>query len=145
VITNQRQYRISKSWLARFERDRAANAAAAPSAEVDPRIRMAMRDALASEGDVLRSQLERYEQLRDGTITGRELDSIRELPVALIEGRVAARLTQRVLGERLGVAEQQVQRWEATAYAGVGVERLQDVADALGIRIHERVTYGSAG
>jgi HTH-type transcriptional regulator/antitoxin HigA len=144
VITNQRQYRISKAWLARFERDRVANAAGAPSAGVDPRVHEAMGDALASEADVLRAQLERSERLRDGTITGRELDSIREVPVALIEGRIAAKLTQRALGERLGVAEQQVQRWEATSYVGVGVERLQDVADALGIRIRERVTYGGA-
>jgi len=53
-------------------------------------------------------------------------------------------MTQRALAERLGVAEQQVQRWEATNYAGVGLERLQDIADALDTRIRENVTYSSA-
>jgi DNA-binding transcriptional regulator YiaG len=144
VITNERQYRITKAQLKRFDDDLAAHDTRTPSADVDLRLHQAMRDALTSEADELRAQLERYEQLRDGAITGRELDSLRELPTALIEARIAAKLTHRALAQRLGVAEQQVQRWEATAYAGVGLDRLQDVADALGSRIYENVTYSSA-
>jgi HTH-type transcriptional regulator/antitoxin HipB len=37
-----------------------------------------------------------------------------ELLVALIEARIAAGLTQKALADRLGVAEQQIQRYEAT-------------------------------
>jgi len=144
VITNERQYRITKAQLKRFEDDLDAQGARTPSADRDPRLHRAMRDALASEADELRAQLEHYEQLRDGTITGRELDSLRDLPTALIEARIAAKMTQRALAGRLGVAEQQVQRWEATNYTGVGLERLQDIADALGSRIRENVTYSSA-
>ena len=144
MITNERQYRITKAQLKRFEDDLAAHDARKPAAGVDPRLHQAMREALASEADELRAQIKHYEELRDGTITGRELDSLRELPTALIEARIAANLTQRALADRLGIAEQQVQRWEATAYAGVGLERLQDIADALGSRIRENVTYSSA-
>ncbi|HEX7290566.1 MAG TPA: helix-turn-helix transcriptional regulator [Conexibacter sp.] len=144
MITNERQYRITKAQLKRFEDDIAAHDDRTPSAGVDPRLHRAMREALASEADELRAQIKRYEELRDGAITGRELDSLRELPTALIEARIAANMTQRTLAERLGVAEQQVQRWEASAYAGVGLERLQDIADALGSRIRENVTYSSA-
>jgi len=144
VITNERQYRITKAQLKRFEDDLAAHDVRPASPGVDPRIHAAMRDGLASEADELRAQLEHYEQLRNGTITGRDLESLRELPTALIEARIAAKMTQRALADRLGVAEQQVQRWEATAYAGVGLNRLQDIADALGSRIRENVTYSSA-
>lgn len=144
MITNERQYRITKAQLKRFEDDLAAHNARTPASDVDPRLHQAMRDALISEADELRAQLEHYEQLRDGAITGRELDSLRELPTALIEARIAANMTQRALADSLGVAEQQVQRWEATAYAGVGLERLQDVADALGSRIRENIIYSSA-
>jgi DNA-binding transcriptional regulator YiaG len=144
VITNERQYRISRAQLKRFEDDLAAHDARTPSADVDPRLHQAMREALASEADELRAQLKHYEQLRDGAITGRQLDSLRDLPTALIEARIAANLTQRDLADRLGVAEQQVQRWEATSYTGVGLDRLQDIADALDTRIREDVTYSSA-
>jgi len=40
--------------------------------------------------------------------------------------------------------EQQVQRWEATSFTGVGLDRLQDIADALGIQIRETITYASS-
>jgi HTH-type transcriptional regulator/antitoxin HigA len=103
-----------------------------------------MRDAIASEADELRSQLNHYEQLRNGEITGREISSLRELPSALIEARIAARLTQRELAARIGVAEQQIQRWEASQYSGVSLERLQSIADALGVNIHETITYSPA-
>jgi HTH-type transcriptional regulator/antitoxin HigA len=53
-------------------------------------------------------------------------------------------MTQRQLAERIGVAEQQVQRWEANDYSGVGLDRLQTVADALCVQIHETITYSSA-
>ena len=53
-------------------------------------------------------------------------------------------MTQRTLADRLGISEQQVQRWEATAYAGVGLDRLQDIADALGSRIREETSPTAA-
>jgi len=144
VITNERQYRITKAALKRFEENLAAHDAGDRSPHVDARIHRAMREGIASEADELRAQLHHYEQLRDGHITKREITSLRELPGALIEARIAARLTQRDLAERIGVAEQQIQRWEASDYAGVNLERLQSIADALGIDIRETITYSPA-
>ena len=144
MITNERQYRITKAELKRFEENLAAHDARDRSPHVDPRIHRAMREGIASEADELRAQLHHYEQLRDGHITKREITSLRELPGALIEARIAARLTQRDLAERIGVVEQQVQRWEASDYAGVNLERLQSIADALGIDIRETITYSPA-
>ena len=91
-----------------------------------------MGDALRSEAEVLRGQLKDYEHLREGRVKQRTLRTLNELPKAIIEAQIAARITQKGLADRLGVAEQQVQRWEATGYAGVSVQRLQQVADALG-------------
>jgi HTH-type transcriptional regulator/antitoxin HigA len=141
MITNERQYRIANAQLGRFEDTLAAHDASKRTADVDPRVHQAMRDAIASELDELRAQLGRYDDLRSGRVAERTLDSLRELPIALIEARIAAHLTQRELGELLGVPEQQIQRWEANMYTGVGVERLQAIADALKLEIHETVTY----
>jgi DNA-binding transcriptional regulator YiaG len=104
-----------------------------------------MIEATASERDELRAQLERYDDLRSGRVTQRTLTSIRELSIALIEARIAARLTQRELAERLGLPEQQVQRWEANSYAGVAIDRLQEVGDALALQVLETVTYTAPG
>lgn len=141
MITNERQYRITKAELKKFDDAAATQATRGPSPNVDPRIRAAMGEALQSEAEELRRQLEEYEQLRAGQIKTRNLRSLTELPRAIIEARIAGHVTQKALGQRLGVAEQQVQRWEATDYAGVSVERMQDVADALGIQITEKVSF----
>ena len=141
MIANERQYRIAKAELKRFEDALAAQAAAGPTPDVHPRIHQATLDAMASERDELRAQLERYDDLRSGRVAQRTLTSLGELPIALIEARIAARLTQRELAERLGVPEQQVQRWEANSYGGVAIERVQEIADALQLQVLETVTY----
>jgi len=145
MITNERQYRIANAELKRFDEALAAQATSEPSPDIHPRIHQAMLDATASERDELRAQLERYDDLRFGRVAQRTLTSIRELPIALIEARIAARLTQRELAERLGVPEQQVQRWEANSYSGVGTERLQEIADALKLEVLETITYAVPG
>jgi ribosome-binding protein aMBF1 (putative translation factor) len=144
MITNERQYRITKGALKKFEASIAAHDAGQPSPDVHPRIYQAMGDALRSEADVLQAQLREYDRLRGGRVKQRTLRSLNELPKAIIEARIAARITQKGLADRLGVAEQQVQRWEATKYAGVSVERLQEVADALGAKITEKVQFRAA-
>jgi transcriptional regulator with XRE-family HTH domain len=141
VITNERQYGISKTELQRFEAAAEAQRQEAPSEGVDPRIHEAMGAALESEIEELRAQIKRYEDLRDGRVSQRELGSLRDFPTALIEARIAAGFTQKALAESLDVKEQQVQRWEANLYSGVGVERLQGVADALGMEVTETVSY----
>ncbi len=141
MIANQRQYGITKTELAKFEKALEQQRASSPSPGVHPRIHQAMQDAIESQIADLRAELQRYDDLRSGRVASRTLTSLRELPVALIEGRIAARLSQRELAERLGVPEQQVQRWEANGYSGVSVDRLQDIADALGIQLRETVEY----
>jgi DNA-binding XRE family transcriptional regulator len=84
------------------------------------------------------------EKLCDGPITRREITALRELPSVLIQARIAAQLTRRQLAERIGVAEQQVQRWEANDYSGVNLAGLQRIADTLGVHMHGTIAYGSA-
>lgn len=142
MITNQRQYRITRNWLKRFEQARAG--VEEQGAHLVPRARQAFSDAYESQIEELREQLADYEALRLGQIAVLELDSLNQLPEALIRARAAAGLSQDQLAHRLGLKKQQVQRYEATRYAGVGVDRLQAIADALGVKIHERVVLPSA-
>ena len=142
MITNERQYRITRAQLKRFDEAAKAQGARDPSPGVDPRIHAAMGDALSSEAEELRRQVHEYEQLLAGEIKVRSLSSLTDLPRALIEARIAGHVTQKELAGRLELAEQQIQRWEATNYAGVGLERMQNVADALGARITEKISFG---
>ena len=137
MITNERQYRITRSWLERFEQARMS--AEQNAVDLHPRARQALRDQYDSQVEELRADLADYEALCRGQVTVLELDSLSELPDALIRARAASGLSQAALAERLGLKKQQIQRYEATRYAKVGIERLQAVADALGVEIREQV------
>ena len=142
MIANDLQYRVTRTAAREFEE--ALARLDQTEAQRSPEMRALMRAAMESQLEDLRQQLAEYENLRAGTIQVFELDSLTELPAALIRARIAAGLTQKALAERLGMREQQVQRYEATRYSGVSLERLQAVADALGVRIYERVVLPTA-
>jgi len=141
MITNQRQYAISQGELRRFEEALAEALSREPSPDVDPAIHRAMQQSLVSEIEELQGQIDRYEGLRDGKIRNRVLRSLREVPYALVEARIAANLTQKDLAIRVGLAEQQIQRYESSAYTGVALERLQDLADALEVNLNLTIAF----
>jgi DNA-binding Xre family transcriptional regulator len=138
MITNERQYRITKAWLEKFEQGAARSEEAA--AGLHPRLQQAMHDQYEGQAEELRAQLKEYESLRAGRIKRVELHSFADLPSVLIRGRIAAGLTHKELAQRLGMTEQQVQRYEARNYKGVGIERLQQIADALDVKTSGTVT-----
>lgn len=142
MITNERQYRITKSWLERFGQARAG--VDEQGGSLHPRALQALRDQYDSQIYELRQELAEYEALRRGDVVVLELDSLDELPLALIRARTAAGLSQQALAERLGLKKQQIQRYEAARYASVSLQRLQAIADALGMKIRERVTLPAA-
>ena len=142
MIENERQYRSTKAWMETFTRSAANMAEVAAAA--DPLIRAAIVAQYQSQAEELQGELDEYEALREGRVASLEVDSLAELPEALIRARIAARLTQKELAARLGLKEQQIQRYEATRYSGVSLQRAQAVVDALGARIHERLILQAA-
>ena len=95
MITNERQYKITKNQLEAFEQAHAEALTKGPAPGVHPRIHQAMEEGLASQIDDLREQVEQYEALRAGVIRRRVLTSVLDLLPALIEARIAAGLTQK--------------------------------------------------
>ena len=138
MITNDVQYRSTLAWVARFDADVAMLEMATPAPR--SRLQQAKIDATRSQADDLRGQVEAYEALRSGTVRRFEAGSLLGLAEALVMARVARGWTQRRLADELGVAEQQIQRYESTGYASASLARLARVAAALGVTITETVT-----
>gem|GEM_PF-109185 len=55
-----------------------------------------------------------------------------DIGLALIATRRAAGISQRELGDAVGVAQQQIARWEASGYRNAALERVDAVAQVLG-------------
>jgi DNA-binding XRE family transcriptional regulator len=133
MISNERQYRVTKAQAEKFSR---ALQEAIERSGVDPLLQKLENDALQSQLHDLEQELREYERLRSAEESVLTLDSFAELPRALVKARVASGLTQKDLADRLGLKEQQIQRYEATEYTAASVRRLRQVIEALGIRVH---------
>jgi len=104
-------------------------------------IAKAQLDALRSESEILAEQLAEYEALKSGAVEHFKTDSLSELPGVLVKARIAKGLSQRQLAERLGLKEQQIQRYEAENYDAASLRRILEVADALGLHISKHAWF----
>jgi len=136
MIKNERQYRITKAQVAKFERALAPGGAGPRgSPPLHPLLQKAQEDALRSQLADLRAELDEYEALLARQPAVLELASFEDLPRALIQARIAAGISQKALAERLGLKEQQIQRYEATDYASASLTRVTEVVRALGLTV----------
>jgi transcriptional regulator with XRE-family HTH domain/Zn-dependent peptidase ImmA (M78 family) len=136
MITNERQYKITRGEADRFRQaiDELHNDYAAHD-NVHPRLLQAQLEAMESQLADLQAELSEYDRLKSTDLAMISIDSFDTLAEGLIKSRIASGLSQKGLAERLGLKEQQIQRYEAERYASASYQRLRDIADALGIRI----------
>lgn len=145
MIKNERQYRITKAQIDKFARALEQLAEHSDSSQqVHPILQKAQADALQSQFTELRRQIEEYEALKSGQRAVLEIESLEELPLALIKARIAAGLSQKDLAEQLELKEQQIQRYEDTEYASASFARLVEVSQVLGIKVREDVLLPSS-
>ena len=140
MIKNERQYRLTKAQAQKFELALAEVLSQTPPAGMSPILHKAQLDALQSQLTDLRREIDEYEALRTGRAAVSVAGSFDDLPMALIRARIASGLSQKELAERLGVKEQQVQRYEATEYSSASLARVRAVISALGVNVREEVS-----
>ena len=134
MITNKRQYNITRKLASRFSQALDEfDAKSADRTNVHPRIVLAERDALRGQLEDLEIELREYERLKSTNVSDIKIASIYELPEGLIKARIASGLSQRELAERLEIKAQQIQRYEAEGYASASFQRLCEVARAVGL------------
>ncbi len=134
MITNERQYRITKKKAENFvEALKEFEAKVSERVDVSLRLIEAERRAMKEQLAALLKEVEEYERVRDGGVPDLEVKSIDELPEFLIKARIASRMTQRELAERVQLHEQQIQRYEAEGYESASFRRMRQVAHALGV------------
>ncbi len=140
MIKNERQYRITKAQAERFSQAlRDLRADEDEQHELHPRLRQIQEEALKSQLKDLKDDLREYETLKAGSFAFEQLKSVSELPKLLIRARIASGFSQRELAGRLGLKEQQIQRYEATNYASASLNRIMEVVSALGVEINKAV------
>jgi len=138
MIKNERQYLITKAQTKKFKE--AIVAFDNKTTDTHPLLTKAQREALESQLAELKLQIDEYERLRSGKIKRLKKSSFQNLPVELIRARIARGLTQKDLAGKLGMKEQQIQRYEETDYASASLSRVNEVIKALDLKIKEEIT-----
>ena len=139
MIKNEKQYRITKAQVRRFQDAISKLAKQDRPANIRPRLWEAQRQAAQLQMEELQQQVEEYERLHLGRNKGVVMETVEDLPRALIRARIAAGMTQEGLARRLGVKPQQVQRYEATEYESASFTRICKVVQALGLKMAKSV------
>jgi ribosome-binding protein aMBF1 (putative translation factor) len=136
MILNERQYAITKAQIKKFESvlDQVKNSEIPKDMNGQLR-RETHLDALESQLEEMREEVEEYERLKAGEINNLTIESYSQLPSALIQARIIRGWTQEQLAESLGVKAQQVQRDEANLYAGASFSKLLAVQKALNLEV----------
>ena len=132
MIKNERQYRITKAQAKRFEQTLTELVRKnQQDKSIHPLIAQAREDAIHSQLLDLRAEIQEYEALKAGKFDLDTLNVVSGLPTMLVKARIAQGMSQRELAERVGLKEQQIQRYEATDYASASLSRIREVVSGL--------------
>ena len=136
MIKNERQYKITKSHLDKFKETllNLEKKDTTPLTELE-------KSAIQSQMTDLKQEIDEYDDLKSGMVPVFGLNSIDQLPKTLIKARISLGLSQKKLGELIGLAEQQIQRYESTDYETANIARIKEIASALNLEIAKNMSF----
>ena len=133
MIQNEYQYKISQAKIKELQQE--SIELNKIKAELHPRQFKIRENGLQGMIDDILTDLSKYEELKKHP-SFIKIDSFGEIPIALIKARIALGMTQKDLAEKLGMKEQQIQRYEANQYSSAGFQRLVEIAMALDVKLN---------
>jgi ribosome-binding protein aMBF1 (putative translation factor) len=137
MIKNEKQYLITKNSINDFKK--AIEQSQKTKEKMNHVIFNAMIEGINSQIEDLENEVKEYENLK--TKNEITVNNLNEIPLALIKARISRGLSQEKLAELLNVKQQQIQKYEATNYAGVGFERIIEIGDVLGLELKNKVIF----
>lgn len=138
MIRNEKQYEYTQELEKRCEDTLARYDAQEEEVKKNDPWWSAMRESIQSHLDAFKAEIAEYERLvkcdraQDLKI---EVDSIVELPRVLIKARIAAKMTQKELADRLGLEENRIKQYEESDYQCASWVEIIDITEALAVEL----------
>ena len=135
TILNEREARDTKAVIECLDKALSSDGYFQPLIEGIPvEIVPGIRNALAREKAELEAVLSAYLNAKSGDYEALQKKSGCDLGVTLIVARIARGLSQKELARRLGMREQQIQRYESDRYKSISLSNYMRVARVLGVK-----------
>ena len=141
-ILNERTYWIAKSNIRKLQAD--LEAVHRNPQHSSDKVHQKKIDELEQQVFQLVCSIADYDALKRAGGMRFKLASLQDLGLALIKARISLGWSQERLAGELDMPKQQIQRYEATAYASASFRRILEVADALSINLSGTATTGSS-
>jgi len=93
----------------------------------------AIRGSYQSMIRQLEDELHEYDLLRAGKLTLPRVERVDQIAPFITKIRIAKGVSQTDLARRLGVRKQVISRYEENDYQTVGIARLQEILDVIGV------------
>lgn len=137
MINNEKQYKISKKKLNEIvtEIEKVKKAS-----EQNPLRNKLILASLLNVKEELEDEISEYESLKNSNQETLAERVISELPSILTEYKIISGMTQKEFSEKLGLKEQQLQRYEADNFKGVSFKNLLKFLDSIGLEIKIKET-----
>jgi len=82
----------------------------------------------------LEEELREYAELKSGDLSLPNLERLDQIAPFVTRMRITKGISQTELARSLGVSKQVISRYEEAEYQSVGIARLQEILDAIGIK-----------
>lgn len=137
MIKNEKQYKISTKKLKEIDFEiKKVNS----ETEQNPLRNKLLLASLENAKNELKTDINAYESLKNTPVDVLKERQIKDLPALLIEYKILSGFTQKEFSEKLGLKEQQLQRYEADNFKGVTFKNLLRFLDAIGLEIKIKET-----
>ena len=138
MISNENQYEYTQELLKRCEYTLAQYDAQDEEVKKNDPWWSVMRESIQSHLDAFNAEIAEYERLlecdrsQDLKI---EVESILELPRVLIKARIAAKMSQKELADRLGLEEHRIKQYEESDYQCASWVEIIDITESLAVEL----------
>jgi hypothetical protein len=132
MIKNEKQYKITKKHLSGINDDIKL---IHDSYDPMPAQKRLLLLSLADMKEQMQSEIREYELLKASKSNILKSRSLTELPSLITEYKIASGLTQKEFSKKIGMKEQQLQRYEAENFQGISFKNLIKILHAMGLEI----------
>jgi DNA-binding XRE family transcriptional regulator len=132
MIKNEKQYKITGKKLLGIKENIAEIYSESKQPSVKDQLILA---GLINMKQSLEAQIAAYDQLKTNKTTTLRERNISQLPSLIIEYKIRSGLTQKEFAKKIGMKEQQLQRYEAEDFQGISFVNLLKILQAIGLVI----------
>lgn len=132
MISNEKQYNISKK---RVEMVKARIREMQNDTSEDPLKKRLMLAPMNNHLSEVQEEIVQYERLKKKKKLTVKERPLAQLPQLITEYKIASGLTQKELSKKLGMKEQQLQRYEANRFKGISFDNLLQFIEAMNIEL----------